>query len=128
MLRFFFVGKVCNLLSIDSVARFSIGSRAVYSPDDKTYINLNVTDSPKGIYSLAIIPEVTSSGTQQKYSLVVDSEFDRRLWKNDIDSEIESIDTRIDTIDVPMNTPINVPVTVGKYKKKTQYYLHKYLR
>lgn len=97
-----FLGRICNLLSIDSVARFSIGSRAIYSPDDKAYINLNVTNAPKGIYSLTVIPEVTSTGVQRKYGLHVDSEFDRRLMKN----------FAIDSIDCPINTPIDV--TLGK--------------
>lgn len=96
------IGRICNLLSIDSVARFSIGSRAIYSPDDKAYINLNVTNAPKGIYSLTVIPEVTSTGVQRTYGLHVDSEFDRRLLKN----------CTIDSIGGPINTPIDV--TNGK--------------
>ncbi|XP_031633171.1 uncharacterized protein LOC116346974 [Contarinia nasturtii] len=83
-------GKICNLLSIDSVKRFSNGSRAIYMPNDQKFvIDLNITATPKGIYVLTIVPEITNSGTYEKYNLMVDSEFDRRTTKNEIDTTME---------------------------------------
>lgn len=75
---------MCNLLSVDSVARFSIGSHVIYMPNDETIITLNVTDAPKGIYSFTIIPEITNVGAYEKYNLVIESEFDCRLKENAI--------------------------------------------
>lgn len=74
---------------MDSVASFSIDSRAIYVQANnengpETIVNLDITDSPKGIYTLKIIPEVTSIGTYDKYNLIVNTEFDRRRAKNDI--------------------------------------------
>lgn len=114
----FFLGPIWNLLSIDSVARFSIGSHAIYAPDDKITINLNVTDAPKGIYTLTILPEAGSAGQHQKYSLYVDAEFDRRLMRNDIDSGIDLISTRFNLIDVPVHATINN--SAGKYQKSNR--------
>lgn len=86
---FNFIGKIINLLNIDSVASFSINSRAIYiqtynETDPETIINLYVTDSPKGIYTLRIIPETTTIGTYVKYNLIVNREYDHRRAKNNI--------------------------------------------
>lgn len=101
---------------MNDVARFSIGSRVIYLSDDEAHINLNVTDSPRGIYTITVIPEITSSGVRKKYGLAIDSEFNRRLEKNDIDSELDSIDSRFDTIDIPFRRSINTPAVVSLSK------------
>lgn len=82
-----FSGNVINLLSVDSIEIFSDGSFAIYVPADgisssEYVINLRLTDAPKGTYTLTIIPNHIGIGTYDKYNLVVNTEFSRRIAKN----------------------------------------------
>lgn len=82
-----FSGNVINLLSVDSIEKFSDGSFAIYVPADgisypEYVINLRLTDAPKGTYTLSIIPNNIGIGTYDKYNLVVNTEFSRRIAKN----------------------------------------------
>lgn len=83
-----FIGEKINLFNIDSVAGFSADSYAIYLPSEgdrnaELTINLSLLDSPRGIYTLTVIPDVVS-GTIDKYNLMVDTKFERHQTKNDI--------------------------------------------
>lgn len=85
-----FIGEKINLLDVDSVASFSTNSRAIYSPsegDQYAYltINLSLLDSPNGVYTLTVTPDIVS-GTFDKYNLEVETEYDRRPAKDSFDT------------------------------------------
>lgn len=84
------------MLNVNSVRDFSNGSVAVYVPNNQynrpeTIINLNVTDTPTGIYTLKIMPATTENGTQEEnfYNLLVNTEF---IQLNDDHNDKESDD------------------------------------
>lgn len=84
-----FIGEKINLLNVNSVADFSTDSRAIYMPSEadknaKLTINLSLLDSPNGVYTLTVTPDIVS-GTIDKYDLQVDTEYDRRQAENNID-------------------------------------------
>lgn len=82
----FKIGKQIDLLSIESVTGFSPHSRLDYLESDEDEnveltINLSLLDSPNGIYTLTVTPDIVS-GTIDGYNLMVGTEYNRR--KNDI--------------------------------------------
>lgn len=81
-LTFQLLGNVINLLSVDSIERFSDGSFAIYvSADEASHpeyvINLRVSDAPKGVYTLTTIPKRLAGGFYSKYNLLVNTEFNQ---------------------------------------------------
>lgn len=76
-------------MSVDSIEGFSDDSFAIYVPADESsrpeyVINLRLSDAPKGTYVLKIMPKMFVDGTFDRYNLVVNTEFSRRIEKNDI--------------------------------------------
>lgn len=87
-MQFRFSGVKIDLLNKNSVREFSNGSVAVYVPNNQhnypeTIINVNVTDTPTGIYTLKITPATVENETQNhRYNLLVNTEF-VKIHEND---------------------------------------------
>lgn len=97
------IGKIVNLLSIDSVRTFSPGSVGIYVPHNRMnrpelVTNLNVSNGPHGIYMLKITPQLSDDAPQENYNLLVNTEFDQQFSKEDTDSlnsKYSHMETRI---------------------------------
>lgn len=85
-------GKLVNLLSTDSVRKFSPGSVAIYVLKNhmnrpELVANLNVSNGPHGIYMLKITPQLSDDDEpQENYNLLINTEFDQQFQKQDTDS------------------------------------------